>query len=447
MLDINLDHKTLIEQDKHQLHPLQHPTQHQNPVVVGRAEGVWLYTTDGRKILDGMAGLWNVNIGYGNEELPEVAREQMRDMAYTSNFVGMTNPPSAALADKLAGYAHPNLKTTFFASGGSEANDQAFKTVRYYWRRLGKPEKSKIISRLYGYHGITMAATSATGLAKYQHMFGDLVPGFLHIPNPNSYRYEGDVKEGETIGQAAARALEEAILREGPETVAAFIAEPVQGAGGLIVPPDDYFPLIRQICDKYEVLLISDEVITGFGRTGNMFALRQWGVHPDIMTFAKGITSGYIPLGGFQISDEIRDVIWNAPPDQAWMTGYTYSGHATACAVGIKNIEILERDRLAENSQIMGERLLNGLQTLCEDFPQVDNARGRGLLCGVEIVKDKASREPDATTATQVMNACMEHGLRTRGLGNTLAFSPGLVINEDEVDEIIKTLGAVLDTV
>ena len=446
MHDITLDHATLLEQDSTQLHPVFHPSRHVNPLIVDHGDRVWLHTTDGRDVLDTMAGLWNVNVGYGNAELADVAREQMLRGAYFSNFAGMSNPPSIALAAKLSGYAHPNLKTTYFTSGGSESNDTAFKTVRYYWNRLGKPEKSKIISRLAAYHGITMAATSATGVAKYHNMFGPLLPGFLHIPNPNVYRYPGDLREGETVGQAAARALEEAILREGPETVAAFIAEPIQGAGGLVVPPDDYFPLVREICDRYDVLLIADEVITGFGRTGDMFALRQWGIDPDILSFAKGITSGYIPLGGIQISDAIREVIWNAPESESWMHGFTYSGHATACAVGLANIEIIERENLAGNAGVRGAQLLAGLQTLTE-FPQVDNARGQGLLCGIEFVKDKETREPNPELAMAVHRAALERGLWTRVLGNTIPLAPSLVINEDEVDQIISTLGAVLDSI
>jgi len=237
------------------------------------------------------------------------------------------------------------------------------------------------------------------------------------------------------------------ILAEGPETVAAFIAEPVQGAGGVIVPPDDYFPLVREICTKYDVLFLVDEVITGFGRTGKMFGLWQWeGVQPDMMSFAKGVTSGYQPLGGVQISDEIYDVILNAPEDESWMHGFTYSGHPTACAVATENINIIEQEGLVENAQKMGERLLEGLQSLTE-FPNVDNARGMGLLCGIEVVHDKESKEPDMVKAAQVMDAALERGMRTRVLGNTLAFSPGLCINEDEVDTIIQTMGAVFDTI
>ncbi|MEZ4671278.1 MAG: aspartate aminotransferase family protein [Anaerolineae bacterium] len=432
-----------IARDQKQLHPLQHPSRHTNPLVIERADGVYLYTTDGQKILDGMAGLWNVNVGYGNTELPEVAREQMLKLPFTSNFAGMTNQPASALADKLSGYAYPSLKTTAFTSGGSESNETAFKTARFYWQRMGKKDKLKIIARRGAYHGISLAATSATGIGRYHTPFGPTLPEFIHIAAPNSHRYDGDIKEGETVGQAAARALEEAILREGPDTVAAFIAEPIQGVGGVIVPPDDYFPLVRAICDKYEVLFIADEVITGFGRTGSMFALTHWGVQPDILSFAKGITSGYIPLGGMQISDAVHDAIWNAPEADSWMHGYTYSGHATACAVGLKNLEIIERDGLVHNSQTTGEYLLKGLETLTE-FPQVDNVRGKGLLCGVEIVTDKASRAADAGTAGKLMNMAMTAGLRTRVVGNVLAFSPPLTITPAEVDSLVQTMGDVL---
>ncbi|MYH63536.1 MAG: aspartate aminotransferase family protein, partial [Caldilineaceae bacterium SB0675_bin_29] len=246
---------SLLEQDRRQLHPLHHPSQSENPIIVERAEGVWLHTTDGRKILDAMAGLWNVNVGYGRTELAEAAYAQMQDLAYTSNFAGMTNLPASELAYKLSGYAYPSLKTTFFTCGGSESNDTAFKTARYFWKREGQPDKVKVISRRESYHGITLATTSATSVPRYHKMFGPLVPNFVYCHAPHPYRYEGDLQDGETVGEAAARDLEETILREGPETVAALIAEPVQGVGGVFVPPDDYFPRVRAICDQYDVLL------------------------------------------------------------------------------------------------------------------------------------------------------------------------------------------------
>jgi len=272
-------------------------------------------------------------------------------------------------------------------------------------------------------------------------MFGPLVDGFIHIPHPNAYRYPGEIQDGETVAQAAARALEETILSEGADTVAAFIAEPIQGAGGLIVPDDGYFDLVQAICKKYEVLLIVDEVICGFGRTGKMFGSDHYGINPDIMQFAKGVTSGYLPLGGMQVTDAIRDVILNAPPDQSWMHGHTYSGHAAACAVGIANIDIIERENLVANSAAMGVRLLEGLQGLVDEFPNIDNARGVGLLAGIEAVTSKESREPDADIAAKIGNIALEMGVRTRPLGNTIAFSPPLSITAEEVDIIINTMG------
>jgi len=443
---MTIDTTTWIEKDYKQLHPTYHPKSHVNPLVIERGEGVWLYTTDGQKILDGMAGLWNVNVGYGREELAKAAYDQMKELAFTSGFSGMTNLPSIELADKLAGFAYEGLNTTMFTSGGSESNDSAFKTARYYWKRKRKPGKYKVIARKGSYHGVTLAATFATGLEKYHTMFGPAVEGFIHIPAPHPYRFDGQLRTGETVGQAAARALEEAIIREGTDTVAAFIAEPVMGVGGVIVPPDDYFPLVRAICDKYEVLFIADEVITGFGRTGEWFALKHWNVKPDILSFAKAITSGYAQLGGIQISDEIRETMESADDTEAYMHGFTYSGHAMACAVGLKNIEIMEHEDYPNRARELGNRLFEGLKSLRE-FPFVGDVRGLGLIYGVEIVSNKETKAADPAMASRIFKAAQDRGLRSRPLGNVLAFSPPLSINEEEVDEIVKRLGAAMDGV
>ena len=441
-----LNQATLLEQDRqHLLHPLHHPSAHEAPLIIESGHGVWLRTVDGKEYIDGLAGLWNVLVGHGNRELAEAAQKQMSQLAYCSNYIGSANIPVIELADKLAGFAYPDLNTTFFASGGAEANESAFKTVRYYWKRKGKPDKVKIIARERAYHGITLAAMSATGLTNYWSMFEPRMPNFLHIPAPYPYRFEVELKAGETIGQAAARMLEEAIIREGPDTVGAIIAEPVQGAGGVIVPPDDYFPRVRQICDQYDVLLIADEVITGFGRTGDWFALGRWDVQPDIMSFAKGITSGYLPLGGIQISDEIREVIMTADPGQTWMHAYTYSGHATCCAVGLKNIEILEREGLAARAAQMGDRLLKGLQSLME-YPHVGDVRGLGLMCAVEFVADRETKAP-ANIGVELKKACIERGLFTRHVGDIIALAPPLIISESEVDQIVNILREVTEAI
>ena len=431
------DHSVLKEQDrKHLLHPLHHPDAHKSPLIIESGNGIWLRTVEGKEYIDGLAGLWNVLIGHGNTELGDVAQAQMAQIAYCSNYVGSSNLPAIELSNKLAGFAYPKLNTTFFASGGAEANESAFKTVRYYWKRKGKPDKVKIIARQDGYHGITLAAMSATGIAPFWQMFEPRVPNFLHIPAPYPYRFEGEVRDDETIGGAAARALEEAIVREGPDTVGAFIAEPVQGAGGVIVPPDDYFPRVREICDQHNVLLIDDEVITGFGRTGEWFGLRHWGVEPDIMSFAKGITSGYLPLSGIQISDEIHEVILNAPSNEVWMHGYTYSGHPTCCAVAVKNIEVIEREGLVDRAGNRGKRLLEGLRTLTQ-YPVVGDVRGLGLICAIEFVADRDSKAP-AGIGDKVRSACIERGLFTRVKGDILMFAPPLIISEDEVDKIVE---------
>ena len=269
---------TLLAEDRdHLLHPLYHPDDHVKPHVWVRGKGAVLTDAEGREFLDGLACLWNVNVGHGRRELADAAAEQMATLAYATNYVGSSNVPAIRLAQRLTELAYPNLSATYFASGGAEANESAFKTARFYWKVKGRPDKVKIISRQYGYHGVTLATMSATAVPGYTKMFEPRVPNFIHTATPYSYRFEG-AKPGETVGQAAARMLEETILKEGPQTVAAFIAEPVQGAGGIIVPPDDYFPRVREICTKHDVLFIADEVITGFGRTGDWFALKRWNV-------------------------------------------------------------------------------------------------------------------------------------------------------------------------
>lgn len=436
---------TLVERDQaHWLHPLHHPSAHQAPMVFESGHGIWLRTVEGKEYIDGLAGLWNVLLGHGNTELANAAQQQMSTLAYASSYVGASNLPALELADRLAGWAYPSLNTTFFTSGGAESNESAFKTVRYYWRRLGKPDKVKVISRQHGYHGVTLATMSATGMSVYWPMFEPRVPNFLQIPAPYPFRFPADqVQPGETIGLAAARLLEEAILREGAETVGAFIAEPVQGAGGVIVPPDDYFPRIRAICDQYEVLFIADEVITGFGRTGDWFGLTRWGVQPDIMSFAKGITSGYLPLGGIQISDAIREVIMSAPPGERWMHAYTYSGHPTCAAVANKNLDLLLQLDLAGNAKTQGRRLLEGLQALQAEFEIIGDARGLGLMAAIEFADPQTQQA--AQIGEKVRQAALRRGLFTRLIGSDiLAFAPPLIMTAEEVDLMLQIVGEAL---
>ena len=289
------DTSQLLEADRRYLvHPLHHPDDHRQPLVVVEGRGAILRDADGREYIDGLSGLWNVNIGHGRAELADAASAQMRRIAFASAYIGATNEPAVRLAETIVGHAYPSSAAVYFTTAGAESNESAFKFARYYWKIKDEPQKTKIISRIHAYHGVTLAAMSATGMAAYQKMFGPLVPGFIQAAPPYPYRWAGNEEPG--IG--AADALEKAMLAEGPDTVAAVIAEPVMGAGGVIVPPASYFPRLREICDRHDVLLIADEVITGFGRTGKWFALGRWGVEPDLVSFAKGVTSGYLPLGG-----------------------------------------------------------------------------------------------------------------------------------------------------
>src|SRR3954463_1364590 len=332
------DTSQLLDIDRrHLIHPLHHVSDHQAPLLIAEGNGPFLYTADGREIIDGLSGLWNVNIGHGRKELAAAAAKQMERLAYASAYTGATNEPAVRLAERLVDISYSNISAVYFTTAGAESNESAFKFARYYWKVKGKPAKTKFISRIHGYHGVTMAAMSATGMAAYHKMFGPLVPGFIQVAPPYAYRWSGN----EEPGVGAADAVEKAILAEGPETVAAVIAEPVMGAGGVIVPPPSYFPRLREICDRHDVLLIADEVITGFGRTGKWFALGHWGVEPDLVSFAKGVTSGYLPLGGVIASKRVHEAIESAPADRKFMHAATYSGHPVCCAVGLRNVEII----------------------------------------------------------------------------------------------------------
>jgi adenosylmethionine-8-amino-7-oxononanoate aminotransferase len=365
----------------------------------------------------------------------------MATLAFHSTYAGGTNGPAIALAERLSGLVYPSINSFFFTSGGAEASEASFKTARFYWKALGKPEKVKIISRHRAYHGLTLAAMSATGLPAFWPMFEPRTPGFVHIDAPDPYRFDNPDPDI-SLGVAAANRLEQAILREGPDTVAGFIAEPVQGAGGVIVPPPDYFGRIREICTRHDVLLIADEVITGFGRTGRWFGLEHYGVEPDIMQFAKGITSGYVPLGGIGVSDKVREVINGVPPGMRWMHAYTYSGHPTCCAVALANIDILERERLVERAAAGGARLLEKLRGL-ETMEGVGHVRGQGLMAAVEVVADKTTKQlfpAEAGLTQRLMDALLERGLYTRVTMDCICLAPPLVTSDALLDRMVDTV-------
>ena len=440
----------LIKADQeHLIHPLHHPVDAAEPTIYVRGRGAMVSDLGGHEYIDGLSGLWNVNVGHGRAELADAAAQQMKELAYFTGYVGSSSIPSIQLASRLVELAADGTSAVFFTTGGAEANESAFKTARFYWKARGKPGKVKVIARQQGYHGVTLQAMSATGMPAYWKMFEPRVPGFVHIQTCYPYRFQG-ARPGETVGQAAARELEETILREGPDTVAAFIAEPIHGGGGVIYPTDDYFPLVRQVCTRHEVLFIADEVITGFCRTGRWFATGHWNVKPDIRSFAKGVTSGYLPLGGIMVSHAIKEAMDSVKPEDRWMHAYTYSGHPTCCAVALKNLEIMERERLWENAAKMGARLHDGLRQTFADHPNVGDIRGgKGLLAALELVEDRASKRnfaADRKVAPRLQAEMMKRGLVTRtrpapgphpAPGDAVFYAPPLVITAAEVDRVV----------
>ncbi len=425
----------------HLMHPLYHPTDHQHPRIWVKGEGALLTDMEGYTFIDGLSGLWNVHIGHGRRELAEAAMRQMSTLAYASAYTGSTNLRTIELANRLSQITYPSINTFFFTSGGAESTESSFKTARYYWKLRGKPDKVKFISRIYGYHGVTMAAGSATGIAGYWAMFEPRVPHFSHIESPYPYRFTGG-DEHTSPGVAAANLLEAAILREGADTVAGFIAEPIQGAGGVIVPQPDYFARIREICDQYDVLLIADEVITGFGRTGRWFGLEHFGIEPDIMQFAKGITSGYVPLGGIGVSDTIRETLYNTPASSKYMHAYTYSGHPTTCAVALANLDVIVQEGLVERAAEVGAYLQEQLQSLYE-IEHVGDVRGIGMIAGVELVANRETKEqfPPASGFTKhLARELLERGLFTRIVRDIICIAPPLVTTHAQIDQIVAII-------
>ena len=436
----------LLETDRRYLvHSLHHPDDHRQPLVVTEGRGAMLRDADGREYIDGLSGLWNVNVGHGRAELAEAASAQMRRIAFASAYIGATNEPAVRLAERIVRHAYSNSAAVYFTTAGAESNESAFKFARYYWKVKDKPQKTKIISRIHAYHGVTMAAMSATGMAAYHKMFGPLVPGFIQVTPPYAYRWTGN----EDPGIGAADAVEKAIMAEGPDTVAAVIAEPVMGAGGVIVPSPSYFPRLREICDRHDVLLIADEVITGFGRTGKWFALGHWGVEPDLVSFAKGVTSGYLPLGGVIASKHVHDAIESAPTDRRFMHAATYSGHPVCCAVGLRNVEIIESEGLVERAAVMGQRLLTRLEGL-RDLPVVGDVRGLGMMCGVELVTDRMTKAPALGLGARFTREALARGLLPRiraggadpPIGDTICLAPPLSTPTEVLDRIPEILRA-----
>jgi adenosylmethionine-8-amino-7-oxononanoate aminotransferase len=412
------------------IHPQHDVNTQRSARVWVRGRGAILVDADGKEYIDGLAGLWNVVVGHGRRELAEAAREQLETLAYASGYTGSTNPRAIELAERLAQLTYPKINRFFFTSGGAEANESAIKIARSYWKLRGRPDKTKVISRELGYHGTTLAAMSATGIGGYWPQFEPRVPGFIHVPTMN------------------ADALEDTIVREGADTIAMFLAEPVIGVGGVLVPPDDYFPRIREICHRHDVLFAADEVITGFGRTGKWFALEHWGVAPDLVQFAKAITAGYVPFGGVGVSDEIARTLDASPTP--WMHAFTYSAHPVGCAVALRTLQIIEDENLVAEAARKGAYLLDGLRARLSTHPHVGDIRGKGLMCAIELVKDRGTKmpfAPEQQVGARIHADAIARGLYSRVRGDVFVLAPPFVIPDTLLDQIADILAAATNAV
>lgn len=413
--------------------------------IITKASGVYLTDSEGNEILDGMAGLWCVNVGYGRDELAEVAARQMKQLPYYNTFFQTSHVPAIALAQRLAELCPGDLNHAFFNGSGSDSNDTNLRLVRHYWAAKGKPEKSVIIARKNGYHGSTMGAASLGGMSAMHAQGGLPVPGVVHINQPDWWSEGGDLTP-EDFGLARARELEAMIAELGEEKVAAFIAEPVQGAGGVIVPPESYWPEVQRICDAHEILLIVDEVITGFGRTGAWFGSQTYGIRPDIMTLAKGLSSGYAPIGASMLSDEVAEVI-NGAGD--FNHGYTYSAHPVAAAVALENLRLLDEEGIVARAGAETAPYLAQAWNSLGDHPLVGETKIKGLMASLAMTPDKATRAGFAAGAGVIgeicRDRCFANNLVMRHVGDRMIISPPLVITNPQIDILIDRARTALD--
>jgi putrescine aminotransferase len=413
--------------------------------IITRADGVYIWDSDGKKILDGMAGLWCVSLGYGRQELVDAATRQMQELPYYNSFFQCTHPPAIELSELLGQISPPQFNHTFFTGSGSEANDTIIRLVRRYWDLCGKPDKQTIVSRKNAYHGSTIAAASLGGMSDMHKQGGLPIPGIVHIEQPYYFELGGGLSPDE-FGLQQARLLEAKIAELGADKVAAFIGEPVQGAGGVIIPPDSYWPEIQRICREHDILLIADEVITGFGRLGEWFGSTVFGIEPDLMPFAKGVTSGYLPLGGVLVGDRIANVIGKEGGEFAH--GFTYSGHPAACAVALENIRILRDEGIVERVKSETAPYFHERWASLAEHPICGEARSIGLMGAIEIVSDKTSNErfpKKAGAGGRCRDFCFDNGLVMRAVGDSLIVSPPLIFSQQHIDELVDKARLSLD--
>ncbi len=431
----------------HYLHPF---TDHKDlrekkSRIITRADGVYIYDADGNEILDGMSGLWCVNVGYGRDELVEAAEQQLRELPYYNSFFQCAHPPSIELSRLLKEISQPQFNNVFFAGSGSESNDTIVRMVRRYWDLLGHPEKQTIISRANAYHGSTMAGASLSGMKPMHRQGGLPIPGIVHVDQPNWFASDRSLSP-EDFGLKAARSLAAKIDELGVGQVAAFIAEPIQGAGGVVIPPDSYWPEIQRICDEYDILLITDEVITGFGRLGEWFGADYYKVTPDLMPFAKGVTSGYLPLGGVMVADRVAEVMVEQGGE--FYHGYTYSGHPASCAVAIENIRIMQRESLIDRVRDDIGPYLQEQWAKLGEHPLVGETRMVGLMGALELVANKETLEKfdeDKGVGTICRDFLVNNGLVMRAVGDTIVVAPPLILTHEQADELVEKAWKCLD--
>lgn len=440
-MDLATLHNLRQRDQSYHLHPFtDHRQMHvgDGTHIVTSGSGCFVEDEHGRRLLDGLAGLWCTNVGYGRREIADAVHEQMLKMAYYPSFFNTTTTPAIALAERLGKLAPRRLKHVTFSNSGSEANESALKLIRAYQKLRGKTRKTKILSRTFAYHGVTLATTSMTGLASCYEPFDLPLEGFIHVPGPNAYA-AGREKEKIAYGQWCVQETRNVILRHGAETIAAMFVEPVQGAGGVIIPPEGYLPALRALCREYDVLFVADEVITGFGRLGDWLASNMWNLDPDLMTLAKGITSGYLPLGATMVSDEIADTLING----GYLAhGFTYSGHPTTCAAALANLEIIENEKLIPRVRDeIGPYFQTKLRELA-DHPTVSEVRGIGLIGALELVPrgGRAALTPTTMLGAAASKLARQEGVIVRGIRDLIALAPPLVITTKEVDDLFDAV-------
>jgi L-2,4-diaminobutyrate transaminase len=445
---------SLAELDRRSfLHPFTPLADHleNGPRVIVEGEGAWLRDLDGQRYFDAMAGLWCVDIGYGRPEVVEAIYQQARKLSYYHAFSSMATEPSIRLADRLIRLAPEGISKVFFGNSGSDANDTNVKLVWYYNNLRGKPDKVKIISRRNGYHGVTVAAASLTGLPLLHKAWHLPIPEVKHTACPDLYRGKPDGMSELDYSQQLAVELEALIEREGADTVGAFIAEPVMGAGGVVVPPEGYFLAIQAVLDRHDVLMIADEVICGFGRLGHWFGSDRYSIRPDLMTIAKGLTSGYVPMSGSLIGDKVWQVIVDHSREIGpFGHGYTYTAHPVGAAAAMANLDIIEGEGLVDNARTVGAEFQRRLREAFGDHPLIGHVRGEGLIMGIEVVADRASKQafdPRHKVAARVVQCCLAEGLIVRSLpgGDVIALSPPLIVTADDVELIVGRFAKGLD--